>query len=349
MIEAKQFQAKLKELGIKRSFGIPDSTMKEFIHALEKPTINANEGSSIAAACGHHLATKETPLVFLQNSGLGNAINPLASLALVYNIPMLLMIGWRGEGNNDEPQHEVMGAATAKILEALGIDYDVLSISQEKAELQILNAREKMQTKNKPFAFLVRQKTFNGESTQKINSDLPLRADMLKDLLLNADTSTKFFATTGYTGRELYTHAKEQGKLNQIFLGTGSMGHISQVALNYAKSMPAKTVYCLDGDGSLAMHLGNTLDLLKDRPANLRYIVFNNHAHLSVNHLETVWADQSITKFLSSFGVKPAESLISLKNKKEFSFIEVECNQDTLEGLVRPEHSHLELKKLFED
>ncbi|MEE2671132.1 MAG: thiamine pyrophosphate-binding protein [Bdellovibrionota bacterium] len=349
MIEAKKFQLKLKELGIKKSFGIPDSTMKEFIHALENPTINANEGSSIAAACGHHLATKEIPLVFLQNSGLGNAVNPLASLALVYNIPMLLMIGWRGEGNNDEPQHEVMGAATAKILEALGIDCDVLSISQEKAELQILNALEKMQTKNKPFAFLVRQKTFKGESAQKTKNDLPLRADILKELLLSVDSSAKFFATTGYTGRELYTLAKEQGKLNQIFLGTGSMGHISQVALNYAKHMPDKTIYCLDGDGSLAMHLGNTLDLFKDRPKNLKYIVFNNHAHLSVNHLETVWANQSITKLLNSFGVAPAENLTSLHNDKKFSFIELECNLDTLKDLPRPEESHFELKKLFEE
>lgn len=347
MIDAKSFCQYLYSKDLNFFTGVPDSILKNFTAELKNDLLKPNEGSAVAAACGYHLATNKIPVVYMQNSGLGNAINPLATFALVYRIPILLFVGWRGE-DKDEPQHEVMGRSSAKILEALGIDYDVLSIDQEKAQSQILNSLDRMKTQEAPFAFLVRQKTFKDSPKEEVRQEGFNRAEIIEELLDKLNPEDKVFATVGYTGRELYKHAQGREKLHQVFIGTGAMGHISQIALEFSKANHGNT-YCLDGDGSAIMHLGNLIEMSKLAPKNLKYIIFNNSSHQSVGYEKSLWEPGEIGKFFKNLGIKPVDALDKLINSRNFSVWEALCNLETLDSLPRPKENPRELKKIFLD
>lgn len=345
MIDPKDFVTYLNTQGLDYFTGVPDSILKNFINELPKTHLKANEGSAIAAAIGYHLATKNIATVYMQNSGLGNAINPLATMALVYKIPILLFIGWRGE-DKDEPQHEVMGKASAKMLESIGIEHDVLSIEEGKSKSQIVNAFNRMQNQQSPYAFLVRKNTFNATTPISNSQGTLQRSSVIEELISNLNPGEKIFATAGYTGRELYALAKKEQKLEQIFLGTGAMGHISQLALEFALNS-GKNTYCLDGDGSAIMHLGNLQEMSQKAPNNFKYIVFNNSSHQSVGLNESLWKPGEISKALKSFGAKPVDALGKLIQSKNFSVWEAICGQEVMDSLPRPAENPMELKKLF--
>ncbi|XP_076114542.1 phosphonopyruvate decarboxylase-like isoform X2 [Mytilus galloprovincialis] len=281
-------------LGIDYFTGVPDSLLKDFCayvtaNAPEgKHLIAANEGNAVALASGYHLATGKHSMVYLQNSGLGNIVNPIMSLTSqsVYSIPMLLFIGWRGEpGKRDEPQHSTQGQSTPGLLAALGIPFQPLPDYQEGAEQALLTAKHYMKSANAPYALLVKRQIFSpyklpktGEPQFPLNREGALK--VLIDCLGNKDV---VISTTGMTSRELFEYrvTKDMGH-EKDFLTVGSMGHASSIALGIALQKPRRQVFCLDGDGAAIMHLGSMASIGQNGPANLKHVIINNGAHDSV-------------------------------------------------------------------
>lgn len=287
------FYSQLVSKGIDFFCGIPDSLLKDFCAFVTRNApkrnhvITANEGNAIALASGYHLATGKSACVYLQNSGLGNIVNPLMSLAVpaVYSIPMLLLIGWRGEpGKRDEPQHRVQGQATPGLLAALGIPFQPLPDYEEGAELALQSARHYMDLSKGPYALLVKRQIFSPYKLPKVNIDFPLtREDAMKlvvDILGNKDIVV---GTTGMLSRELYEYRvyKQDGH-ERDFLTVGSMGHASSIALGIAMQKPNRQVFCLDGDGSVLMHMGSLATIGQNGPPNFKHIIINNGSHDSV-------------------------------------------------------------------
>ena len=253
----------------------------------EKNIIAANEGNAIALAAGHNLATGGIGLVYMQNSGLGNALNPLLSLTDpgVYSIPMLLLIGWRGEsGSKDEPQHITQGKVTTKLLDTLGVEYDILPNTLAGAKQTISKAIADVKKFSLPYALVVRKGTFipyqSKQPTTGPESARLVREDAIKIITNELPANGIFISTTGKTSRELFEIRENSGQNHERdFLNVGAMGHSSQIALGVALSKPNKQVFCLDGDGALIMHMGSLAVAGNLAPKNFRHIVFNNFAH----------------------------------------------------------------------
>jgi len=297
MIQPKDFIERLRAGGVEFFAGVPDSLLKNLCAyitdnvARENNIIAANEGGAVALAAGYHLATGKTGCVYMQNSGEGNAVNPLLSLmdADVYRMPLLLVIGWRGEpGVHDEPQHVKQGKVTLSLLDAMGIPYAVLD---ENWENQTDESLRVIKETNGIYALIVRKGTFDEYKLQnQVVSDWVLgREDAIKivvDMLREDDI---FVSTTGMISRELfeYREAKGQGHAHD-FLTVGSMGHASQIALGIALQKPERRVVVFDGDGALLMHMGGMAIIGDYNPKNLVHIVFNNGAHDSVGGQPTV-------------------------------------------------------------
>lgn len=338
--------------------GVPDSVLKHFSSALEGEKnhfICTNEGSAVSLAIGNYLSTKNISLVYMQNSGFANAINPLISIAekTVYSIPLVLLIGWRGSpGIDDEPQHIAKGKITTKLLDNLNIKYIVI---EEKKDFQkISNLINFSKKNNVPVALLCRPEVLLGAGTkiQKNNKIFLTREETILKILENVNNSDKIISTTGYTSRELFqlrkNHKKNKGK---DFYMVGGMGHSSMVALGV--SLKSKNnVICLDGDGSLLMHMGALATIGIFGRKNFKYILLNNSAHESVGGQKTV-ADQINFSLLSkSFGFK-SYNLIKSKNNNEKiiakflkssgpSFLEVKIQVRAMKNLSRPRN----LKKI---
>lgn len=274
--------------------GVPDSLLAELCKALDndcrpdRHIITADEGNAIGLAIGHHLATGEYAAVYMQNSGLGNAINPLVSLAApeIYAVGMLLIIGWRGEpGIKDEPQHLLQGKVTEAILKTVGIPYAIL-----EAAGSIEDVLDELFSDGRlargPVALLVRKDTFAKAQMPTIEDSVQatmLREEFIDLLLQHIQTKDLLVATTGKTSRELFELRQRRGEPQRDFLVVGGMGHASSIALGLALARPERKVYCLDGDGAMLMHLG-ALPVIggRCRPENLVYIVLNNGVHESV-------------------------------------------------------------------
>ena len=250
--------------------GVPDSVLKNFTNALDqdkkvKHIININEGSAVSMAAGYNLNTKKIPCVYMQNSGLGNAINPLISIAhkKVYSIPLLLLIGWRGApGINDEPQHNLKGKITPKLLNLLNIKYCVLKKNDDLKKLKKLLVYAKVN--NCPVACLVKKNTLKSNDLARIKKKkLNLkREEVIEELLKKINKKTKLIATTGFTSRELNQLRKQNKKnVGTDFYMVGGMGHSSMVSLG-ASLRSKHDIICLDGDGSFIMHLGSILEYL---------------------------------------------------------------------------------------
>ncbi|MBW6521008.1 MAG: phosphonopyruvate decarboxylase [Desulfoarculaceae bacterium] len=297
MIDPKKFYIGLQEAGVRLFAGVPDSLLKHFCAYVDdhggpsEHVMTANEGNAVALAAGFHLTTGQIAAVYMQNSGLGNAINPLTSLAdpQVYKIPLLLIIGWRGEpGVKDEPQHVKQGAITPQQLDLLGIPYYVMHADTSSEEI-ITEAMGRLEVTGAPVALLVRKGTFSsykGQRKPKMLSSLK-REDALRELLKSAANSL-VISTTGKTSREVYELRGERGETQRDFLTVGSMGHTSSIALGAALGCPEKRVVCIDGDGSALMHLG-ALPIIGDvKPKNLVHVLLNNAAHESVGGQPTV-------------------------------------------------------------
>lgn len=297
MIQPKAFIEALAQGGVDFFAGVPDSLLKNLCAYItdsvprEKNIIAANEGNAMGLATGYHLATGKIGCVYMQNSGEGNIVNPLLSLVDedVYHLPMLLIIGWRGEpGVHDEPQHKKQGKVTLSLLETMGVPYAVLD---DKWEQQVAQAVTTICETNGVYALIVRKGTFEDYVLQNQSiSSLPLsREEAIKIVVDKLRKDDIVVSTTGMISRELfeYREAKQQGH-GADFLTVGSMGHASQIALGIALQKPERRVFVFDGDGALLMHMGGMAIIGDYCPKNLVHIVFNNGAHDSVGGQPTV-------------------------------------------------------------
>ena len=324
MIEPKQFIERLRKGGVEFFAGVPDSLLKNLCAYItdnvsrENNIIAANEGGAVALAAGYHLATGKTGCVYMQNSGEGNAVNPLLSLmdADVYRMPILLIIGWRGEpGVHDEPQHVKQGKVTLPLMETMGIKYAVLDESWEKQTDEALRVIEET---NGIYALIVRKGTFEEYKLQnQVVSEWKLgREEAIKIVVDKLREDDIVVSTTGMISRELfeYREAKHQGHAHD-FLTVGSMGHASQIALGIALQKPDRRVVVFDGDGAMLMHMGGMAIIGDYAPKNLVHIVFNNGAHDSVGGQPTVGQKidvEAIAKAMGYADVISVDSPMSL-------------------------------------
>lgn len=297
MIEPKIFYSKLQEAGIGLFAGVPDSLLKDFCAYVDdhgqagEHIITANEGNAIAMAAGYHLTTGKLAAVYMQNSGLGNTINPLTSITdpQVYKIPLVMIVGWRGEpGVKDEPQHVKQGAITPEQLDLLGIPYWILDQDTD-LDVALKEAMQKVEATGAAVAFLVRKGTFSKYKSQRQpNSPSQMKREDALRTLLNLTGDRLLVSTTGKTSREVFELRVERGESQRDFLTVGGMGHTASIALGAALGNPEKQVVCIDGDGSALMHLG-ALPIIGDlAPKNLIHVLLNNAAHESVGGQPTV-------------------------------------------------------------
>ncbi|USG61998.1 phosphonopyruvate decarboxylase [Sneathiella marina] len=363
------FFGTLKDTDIDFFTGVPDSLLKSFCAYVTDNTteknhvIASNEGAAVGLAIGYHLSTGKIPLVYFQNSGLGNAINPLMSLADsdVYSIPMLLLIGWRGEpGVPDEPQHVKQGRVLLEKLDAMEIPYWVLS-GEEEDDLQslqsaVLSAREN----NFPVALVAKKGSFAPYlQPEKEASSLPLsREEGIQRIIDCTSTDDIIVATTGMASRELFEYRAhcDQGH-QRDFLTVGGMGHTSQIALGISMQKPDRRVICLDGDGAALMHLGSMAIIGSSKCHNFKHIILNNGAHDSVGGQPTVGFTVSLSEIAKSCGyirsdvVDNAEDLE--QSLKEFlssdgpALLEVKIKTGNRKDLGRPTISPTQNKENF--
>tara|TARA_X000000368_G_C23004206_1_gene700365 strand:- start:102 stop:1202 length:1101 start_codon:yes stop_codon:yes gene_type:complete len=334
--------------------GVPDSVLKELSSFLQnknknKHIIATNEGSAVSLGIGHYLSTKKIPSIYMQNSGLSNALNPLISIAheKVYSIPLILIIGWRGSPRvKDEPQHNVKGKITEKILKLLNIKYTIL---RSVSDLNKFDKQIKLAKKNKTIvACLIEQKTLIKEKKRKKKKDFyHLNKELfLKNLLENLQNKTRIISSTGYNSRELmYLREKYKFRNSKDFYMVGGMGHASSVALGYSLSTKNKTI-CIDGDGSLLMHLGSIKTVGTFANKNFKYILLNNNAHDSVGGQSTYANNINFERLSKSIGFKRFYSIKNTKNLKEtikkflyddnISFLKVNVANCKIEKLPRP-------------
>ena len=300
MIEPKQFYDLLLKNDVHFFTGVPDSLLKNICAYItdntdpESNIIAANEGNAIGLASGYHLATGKTPLVYMQNSGLGNAVNPLLSLASpeVYGIPILLLIGWRGEpGVKDEPQHVKQGEVMLDILDAMQIDYELLPDDMSAARPVIEYLIQQVQTTKTQKALIVKKNTFEKYVLETVNTnDYQLSREAAIQAVVNhLDDRDIIVSTTGKASRELFeSRAAKNSGHQRDFLTVGSMGHANQIALGIALKKKNRKVYCFDGDGAALMHTGGMGIIGNYKASNYRHIIFNNGAHESVGGQPTI-------------------------------------------------------------
>jgi len=369
MISPEIFYNKMLESGVDFFTGVPDSLLKSFCAyvtdntPVEKHVIAANEGASVGLAIGYHLATGKTPLVYLQNSGLGNTINPLASLAdkEVYSTPMVLMVGWRGEpGVKDEPQHVKQGRITPATLDVMEIPYVVIDKDEESSLSKLIELLELANRESKPCAILVKKGAFSSYKLQNdIASDLSYKREDVVTAVANSLSETDLVvATTGMASRELFEFraSKKQGHSSD-FLTVGGMGHASQIALGVAKGDSSRNVICLDGDGAALMHLGSLAISGMSQCKNFKHIVINNGAHDSVGGQPTLAFDIDLTAIAKASGYNCFKKCTSLDELSgvlpEFLssegpvFLEVLAAKGNRADLGRPTTTPQENKEAF--
>ena len=368
MIQPQAFIDALAQGGVDFFAGVPDSLLKNLCAYItdtvsrEKNIIAANEGNAVGLAAGYHLATGKVGCVYMQNSGEGNIVNPLLSLMDedVYHIPMLLVIGWRGEpGVHDEPQHKKQGKVTLTLLETMGVPYAVLDDNWEQ---QVEQALTQIRETNGVYALIVRKGTFEDYVLQKQTlSSLPLgREEAIKIVVDKLRKDDIVVSTTGMISRELfeYREEKQQGH-GADFLTVGSMGHANQIALSIALQKPDKRVFVFDGDGALLMHMGGMAIIGDYCPKNLVHIVFNNGAHDSVGGQPTVGQKIDIEAIAKAVGYT---DVVSVDNEialccamnhvnnaliEGVSLINVNVRKGNRKDLGRPTTTPIENKKAF--
>ena len=364
MIKANSLINLLKKNNSNFFTGVPDSVLKELSYSLQKKTkknhiIATNEGAAVSLGIGHYLSTKSIPCVYMQNSGLSNALNPLISIAheKVYSIPLILIIGWRGSPRvKDEPQHNVKGKITESILKLLNIKYTIIrtNVDLKKFDKQIKNGKKK----GTIVACLIEQGTL--EKNKKINKKKDFykldKELFLKTLLQTLEKNTKIISSTGYNSRELmYLRDKYKIKNSSDFYMVGGMGHTASVALGYSLSSKKKII-CVDRDGSLLMHLGSIKTVGTFANKNFKYILLNNNSHDSVGGQNTYSDDIDFEKLSKSLGFKKFYSIKSDKNLKvniqnflkgnTLNFLEVKVSNSKIKKLPRPTNL-IKIKKLF--
>ena len=349
--------------------GVPDSQLKPLCDYLmatygisDRHIIAANEGNAVALAAGYHLATGKIPVVYMQNSGIGNIINPVASLMndQVYGIPCIFVIGWRGEpGVHDEPQHIYQGEVTLRLLEDMDIRTFVIDKSTAEEEVQAqLQAWRPLLEAGKQVAFVVRKNalTFDG-APMYANANLLSREDVIRHIVDVTDADP-IVSTTGKASRELFEIREANGQGHQYdFLTVGSMGHSSSIALGIAIEKPEQKIWCVDGDGAVLMHMGSMAVIGAAAPKNLVHVVINNGAHETVGGMPTVAQRIDLTAIAKACGYvhtaqvsTPEEldhALQAAKEQQGLTLIEVRCAIGARADLGRPTTTPLENKRAF--
>ena len=351
--------------------GVPDSQLKALCNYLmdnvgisSRHIIAANEGNCTALAAGYYLATGKIPIVYLQNSGLGNIINPVASLLndKVYGIPCIFIVGWRGEpGVHDEPQHIYQGAVTLKLLADMGIA--TMVISKETTETDVANKMQEFKQilqSGKSVAFVVRKDALAYTGKVKyVNQNLMKREDIINHIVAISGEDI-IVSTTGKTSRELFEIREANQQSHKYdFLTVGSMGHSSSIAYGIALRKSKHKIWCIDGDGAAIMHMGAMAVIGAGQPHNLVHIVINNGAHESVGGMPTVATKIDLVAIAKGCGYPQAISVNSFadldialqkaKDNAELTFIEVKAAIGSRDDLGRPTTTPQENKKLFMD
>ena len=371
MLDPKEFFNFLQSIKINFFTGVPDSLLKSFCGYVSDHSdknnyiIAANEGGAIGIGIGYHLATGRVPMIYMQNSGIGNAINPLLSLAdpEVYSIPMIVLVGWRGEpGVKDEPQHIKQGRVMLPLIDSLQLPYWILtgSIEDDKALVNLALAKA---VKDQTPVFLVARKDLfeSYEYTHLTNIATKnishTREDTIKEVLSALPQETLVVATTGMASREIYEHRKNTAQSHgSDFLTVGGMGHASQIAFGISIHSTQKNIVCLDGDGAAIMHLGSMAISGQTASHNYKHVLLNNGSHDSVGGQPTVGFDINFRDLAISLGYKvidhPQDQEISysvqqLLQEKGPAFLELKTFCGSRSDLGRPTSTPQENKKLF--
>lgn len=350
--------------------GVPDSQLKALCACLldiygtdpEHHIIAANEGNSTALAAGYHLATGKVPVVYMQNSGEGNVINPVASLLndRVYAIPVIFVIGWRGEpGVKDEPQHIFQGEITLALLEQMEIDYFVLEPdTTDAAAAEAMERFRKLLEKGKSVAFVVKKGALEYEKKISFRNPYRMNREEVIRHIVEASGEAPIISTTGKISRELFEIREEKKQEHMFdFLTVGSMGHASSIALAVACQKPGKKVWCIDGDGAVLMHMGAMAVIGNQAPANLVHIVINNEAHETVGGMPTAAATLNFVEAAEAAGYKYAvcvcdyesldRELRTAAEENRLTLIEVKCAIGSRADLGRPTTTARENKESF--
>jgi len=366
MIRPQYFIEKLRGNGIDCFAGVPDSLLKNMCAYITDHfdtahnIITANEGAAVGLAAGHYLATGHPACVYMQNSGEGNIINPLASLTdqEVYNIPALLLIGWRGRpGVHDEPQHVKQGKVTTGLLNVMGINYEVLSKEEDKAEKQIDKAMKALRNKE-VFAFVIEKDTFDEYKLQsvEVNEFTMSREEAIQTVAAALGEKDCVVSTTGMISRELFEYRTAMSQSHERdFLTVGSMGHASQIALGIALAQPERRVWCFDGDGATIMHMGSMAIVGNKAPKRYIHVVFNNGAHDSVGGQPTVGLKIDLPTIAKAVGYKASYSVDKksdleaiLENANGFAsptLLEVKVKKGNRKDLGRPTTTPIQNKE----
>ncbi len=349
--------------------GVPDSLLRPLCDYLmqnygvgKHHIIAPNEGSATALAAGYHLATGKVPVVYMQNSGQGNMINPVASLMndQVYGIPCLFVVGWRGEPNvHDEPQHIYQGAVTLKLLEDMDIDYFIIDKNTAVCELNAcLEAWKFLWAQGKQTALVVKKGALeNPEKVRYANSYAMSRESIIEHIVA-VTGEDPIISTTGKASRELFEIRESLGQdHSRDFLTVGSMGHSSSIALEIALCKPDKKIWCVDGDGALLMHMGAMALIGANAPGNLVHIVINNGAHETVGGLPTVAEKVDLIQIALGCGYEQAvrvdnyedldACLLRARDAQRLTFIEVKSSMGARADLGRPTTTAKENKENF--
>ena len=350
--------------------GVPDSQLKALCNYLmdrygidpKHHIIAANEGNSTALAAGYYLATGKIPVVYMQNSGEGNIINPVASLLndKVYAIPVIFIIGWRGEpGIHDEPQHIYQGEVTVKLLEDMDIKPFIISkeTTEEEVEAAMAGFRGVLAA-GKDVAFVIRKDTLtDAPKVEYKNSNTMIREEIIRHIV-KASGEDPIISTTGKASRELFETRVSNGQSHKYdFLTVGSMGHSSSIAFGVAINKPEQRIWCIDGDGAVLMHMGSMAIIGANKPENLIHVVINNGAHETVGGMPTIAGEIDLVAIAKACGYPSAvcvdsfdaldAELENAKGRNELSLIEVKCSIGAREDLGRPTTTTHENKESF--
>lgn len=364
-----QVDALLKKLNSDFYTGVPDSQLRALCDWLMKNKnigsehiIAANEGNCTAIAAGYYLATGKIPVIYMQNSGIGNAVNPILSLTSekVYGIPCIFIVGWRGEpGVPDEPQHIAQGELTVRLLEDLGIKVSVIDSETSPDDIsRELEESGEWFAQGRSLAFVVKKNALKNDIKIEYKNPYALLREEVIECITEISDQDVIVATTGKAGRELYEIRERKGQSHKYdFLTVGSMGHCSSIALGIALNKPDRKIWCIDGDGAVLMHLGAMAVIGNRRPNNFVHIVINNEAHESVGGMPTVAATMNIPQIALGCGYESAaaaETMEELRQRLQhakaagvLSLIEVKCAVGARADLGRPKTTPKENRDNF--
>lgn len=370
-MKASNLLSQLENMGFDTIAGVPDSTLKQFCDGVQtyegnlKHYVTANEGAAVAVGIGAYLASGKPACVYMQNSGIGNMVNPLASLANgdVYGVPMLFIVGWRGEpGVKDEPQHVFQGKITCELFETLAVTYSVIDQNTTQEEMAaILQEAGNILERGDQFAIIVKKGTFEKEEPFTWDNGNPMeREEVLGRILQALPRDTAIVSTTGKISRELYEQSdKIYGSHENLFMTVGGMGHASMIALGVAGKRPDKTVVCIDGDGAVLMHMGALPLIATQAPKNFYHIVINNMAHESVGAMPTGCQQTSFAEVARAAGYKTVDKLETLEVVDQIGtriqeaegpvLFEIPVSLGARSDLGRPKESARQNKEIFMD